>query len=137
MSAHFTVRPRYSAGSPAMVSEAIALRVACQEREGYEAALSGIYGVPARERARRDGLAGIVLELVERRNAWHVYDLLMGAWQVWPFSVKCVECRRRVACRDGHAEEHGMPRCAVSGRYVGAVLPERDRWNPPKPEARP
>lgn len=53
---HFNVRPRYTAGSPAMVSEDIARRVAEEEREDYQRALDGTYGPEAQERARRDGL---------------------------------------------------------------------------------
>lgn len=141
----FTVRPRYSAGSGALVSEAIAIRVARQEREGYDAACSGIYGAAARERAERVGLGTIVLMLVERPKAWHVYDLLTGAWQVWPFAAKCPTCGERVSCRDGRAQEHsarGSVRpCTGAGRYLGATLPLAERWqppiDPPQPEAAP
>ena len=40
----FNVAPRYTSGSPAMVPEETALRVAAQEHRSYEHAIAGIYG---------------------------------------------------------------------------------------------
>ena len=48
---HYSVYPRYSAGSPAAVPRATAERVVEQEKEGYEHALSGVYGLQHKEAA--------------------------------------------------------------------------------------
>ena len=61
----YNVRPRYTPGSPAAVDEATALRVAEQERDGHEQALSGAWGEDERERAVQLGLTGIVYTLHE------------------------------------------------------------------------
>lgn len=60
MRPYWNVRPRYSAGSPAMVDERTALSVARDEQEEYKAALDGIYGAKEASRARELGLSGIV-----------------------------------------------------------------------------
>ena len=78
----YNVRPRYTPGSPASVNEAIALRVAAEERENYEVALSGMWGDAERARAEALGLAGIVYTLHEegrgKRFRWVQIDLITG-----------------------------------------------------------
>jgi len=79
-SIRFNVRPRYSAGSPAQVSEDIALQVAKDERTDYERALEGVYGEEQKKRAETLGLSGIVYAMKEegsgRKFRWHVWDLI-------------------------------------------------------------
>lgn len=94
---YFNVRPRYTPGSPAQVSEAIALRVAEEERVSREHALSGAYGAEHRARAEslglgpqpdRDGVRrGLAEEVVEHRDHWLVRDLPTGELYARPFST--------------------------------------------------
>lgn len=74
---HFNVRPRYTPGSPAMVPEDIAVRVAVQERSFYERAISGRHGERTAEKARSRGLGGIVdvRRELPRGKGWDVLDL--------------------------------------------------------------
>jgi hypothetical protein len=67
----WNVAPRYTPGSPAQVDEEIADRVWAQERESYEAALTGIYGTERYDLARRVGLAWVVYLVYE--NGTHLY----------------------------------------------------------------
>jgi hypothetical protein len=69
-----------------MVPERIARRVAAQELDAYEHALTGVYGVEERERAEREGLMGISELLVETRKGWQVTDLCTGEKYVRPFA---------------------------------------------------
>ena len=78
----FHVRPRYSCGSPAMVSEAIALRVAADETRAHSHALEGVYGPLLHTRATTLGLSGVICALTEsgsgRNFRWQVRDLITG-----------------------------------------------------------
>ena len=79
-----TVRPRYSGGSPAMVKDDVALRVAEQEREEYERALTGVYGDHQKRRAKVLGLRDIAYALGQqgsgRKFRWLVFDLVTGEY---------------------------------------------------------
>lgn len=75
---YWNVAPRYTAGSPAMVSETIAQRVAKQEQDAIIAAKEGAFGEKAQEMAERLGLAGIVWSSLETRNGTVITDLLTG-----------------------------------------------------------
>lgn len=85
---YFDVRPRYTCGSPGVVSEAQALHVAAQERHEIQVYLSGVYGVEAATRAEKLGLGpqpdvrgvrrGIAEEVTEHRDHWMIRDLLTG-----------------------------------------------------------
>jgi hypothetical protein len=63
-----------------MVRDAIALRVAEQEREDYEQALSGLYGEQQKKRAELLGLRGIATAMAEQGSGksfrWLIYDLV-------------------------------------------------------------
>jgi hypothetical protein len=83
----FSVRPRYTPGSPGSVDEELALRVASQEKESYEACLEGIYGDVDMAKAMKLGLKGIVEEMVENKGGWKVTDLITGD-KFWRGSVK-------------------------------------------------
>lgn len=83
---HYSVHPRYTPGSGAMVSRAQAERVAAQERDAHARALTGVYGAAERERAERLGLAGIAELLAEEGGAWLVRDLCTGEMTRRPFS---------------------------------------------------
>lgn len=77
---YFNVAPRYTPGSPAMVDERTARRVAQEEQNGYDQVLTGIYGEEEVRRAKKLGLAGIVEQRIERtsRKLWQVEDLITG-----------------------------------------------------------
>jgi len=83
--AYFHVAPRYTAGSPAMVPEDIARRVAVEETRFMRYVLDGMYGDAAAEQAFRVGLSGIVEQRTERRNGWEVVDLCTGLTFFRPF----------------------------------------------------
>jgi len=56
---YYNVRPRYTPGSPAMVNGRTASKVAKDEKEFYEYALSGTWGEKEKTRAEIEGLRGI------------------------------------------------------------------------------
>ena len=76
----FHVRPRYTAGSPALVHDTVALKVAEEEARAYEHALSGSWGEDEKKRAETLGLNDIVYAMFEkgsgRQFRWHVWDLI-------------------------------------------------------------
>lgn len=74
----FQVRPRYTPGSPGLVDEETALRVASQEKENYEVAREGVYGDGFKELAEKMGMGGIVERREERAGGWEVTDLITG-----------------------------------------------------------
>jgi hypothetical protein len=74
----WSVYPRYSCGSPAQVDEATAMRVAHEERRGYETAADGTYGTERQQLALSMGLHGIVLCWTERRGLFDYRDALTG-----------------------------------------------------------
>ena len=79
---YFTVAPRYTCGSPALVSHEIAHRVAKEEKSSYEYILEGLEGEERKERAKRLGLRGIAEWKCERgrgkKHGWEVKDLITG-----------------------------------------------------------
>lgn len=120
MGAHFfDVQPRYSAGSPAAVSERIALAVAHDEKEGYEAALTGVYGVSEQTKAKEHGLAGIVQEMKETAKGWKVRDIITGELWLWPFKGNCTTCfATQVPCKRGYLTEHHYKRRRTADRII-------------------
>lgn len=78
MGHHYNVAPRYTPGSPALVSREIAERVAKEETHFIQHAMEGAWGAEHQARAGRLGLAGIVELRVERRDHWEVTDLCTG-----------------------------------------------------------
>lgn len=67
MTVLYEVAPRYTPGSPAMVPEEIARRVAKQEQEAYRAAISWSMH-PRHDVAKSKGLSWIVWERTELRG---------------------------------------------------------------------
>lgn len=98
----FDVRPRYTPGSPGLVDEATAKRVAAEERESYEHALTGIMGETEKTRAEKLGLRGIVQWKQEKgsgkKQGWDVLDLVTGEnlWQL------CAEALYKLGWRSYH-----------------------------------
>lgn len=76
----YHVAPRYTPGSPALVDESTATRVAREERGAYERIVSGRYYATAAEieHATRCGLAGIVEERHVRARSVAFVDLITG-----------------------------------------------------------
>ena len=76
----YNVAPRYTCGSPAMVTSKIALCVSQQEKESYQHDLSGRYGEEKRRRAELFGLRGIVEFKTHKgsgkKSGWEVLDLI-------------------------------------------------------------
>lgn len=75
----YTVHPRYSCGSPALVDEKTAYRVARHEWAAYQEALRD-----GSTRAKAIGARRIVQRLHERRAGWVAYDLVTGETYAWP-----------------------------------------------------
>lgn len=79
---HYSVRPRYTPGSPALVDYRTAQRVAEQEKDSYRGDLGGYYGEELQARAEKLGLRGIVEYRVERgsgkNHGWEIEDLCTG-----------------------------------------------------------
>lgn len=67
------VAPRYTPGSPSMVSRTTALYVAEQEKRAYNQALTGCYGEEMKQTAETQELRGIVWSWHQVRNEilWH------------------------------------------------------------------
>jgi hypothetical protein len=72
----YDVRPRYTPGSPAMVGEEIALKVAQEEQQFIKHALEGVWGEEQKLRAEVLGLSEIVVKRKEVRGGWEVYDVI-------------------------------------------------------------
>lgn len=77
------VRPRYTPGSPAMVDMRTASKVAHEEKQFYEYALSGVWGEKEKARAEAEGLKGIAEQVLyehrqNRQNGFMVRDLITG-----------------------------------------------------------
>jgi hypothetical protein len=76
---YFYLQPRYGAGSPGAVwDEALAKRVARDERESFDHALEGAYGPRDQQKAMDLGLVGIVEARYEHKKGWMARDLITG-----------------------------------------------------------
>jgi hypothetical protein len=87
----YHVRPRYTPGSPALVSEKTAMQVADDEKKCYERLIDPSYAgmVPSDEaKARAEGLGGIVEAKREHGGGWDVLDVLTGR-RFWRGEKKC------------------------------------------------
>lgn len=84
---YFSVRPRYTPGSPGSVDEQMAQRVASQEKETYEVCLEGVYGESDLHKAKEMGLKGIVESMTEHKGGWNVVDMITGE-KSWRGNVK-------------------------------------------------
>ena len=84
-----------------MVGEAIALRVAEQEKGMIQAYLDGFHGDEEKARAERLGLSGIVEERHERAVGWQVRDLITGETFVRPFKLVLGRGKARQEYRRG------------------------------------
>lgn len=92
----YNVAPRYTPGSPALVDEATAMRVADEEKKDYETIVAGQSYVPGEEeKAKRLGLKGIVEARQESKGGWNVTDVLTGE-RFWRGEVKS----GKLACKD-------------------------------------
>jgi hypothetical protein len=83
----FNVAPRYTCGSPALVDRHQAVQAAREEEGAYQHATIGRYGPKLEERARTQGLLGIVEVRVETRKGWDVLDLITGERYTRPFKT--------------------------------------------------
>jgi hypothetical protein len=81
----YHVRPRYTCGSPAMVDEATARRVADEEVRAIAASLSGMIGPIEKQRAESLGLAGIAVGMIEHRDHFMLDDLITHVITQQPF----------------------------------------------------
>lgn len=105
----WNVNPRYSAGSPAMVDERTAQRVADEEVRAYGHAREGVYGAEEQRRARNMGVGrwrgadgverSIAEEVEEHRGHWMVRDLVTGEVYQRPFDVNGVRGKPNQTCQ--------------------------------------
>jgi hypothetical protein len=72
----YNVRPRYTCGSPGLVPEHIARRLAEEEKIAFQRYLSGVYGEEGVTKAQKEGLVGIADVYTEKRDHWIVEDLI-------------------------------------------------------------
>lgn len=79
---YYTVAPRYTCGSPALVDGRTAERVAKEEQGVIDWVLQGYEGEERRLRAEKLGLRGIAEFKIERgsgrKHGWEVHDLCTG-----------------------------------------------------------
>jgi hypothetical protein len=85
MARHYNVRPRYTPGSPAMVSQEMADRVLVEELRAYGPHLEGWYGEEGQRVAKVLGVKGIAECMIEKRKAWEVTDLATHQTYTRPF----------------------------------------------------
>lgn len=117
----FNVRPRYTPGSPALVHLDIAYKVAAEEKEFYQHALSGTRGERERLRAITLGLKACAERTEEKAGFWLVSDLITGEIYERPFTG-----RKRLAKPFGFTALHtptglfAVGRCEAQKR--GCVL---------------
>lgn len=78
MKSHFSVYPRYTAGSPAEVSEELCRRVLREEATAMEYVLLGYVGPQLKRLAETKGLVGVAIERWEARNLLFSRDLSTG-----------------------------------------------------------
>lgn len=78
MNHFFNVAPRYSNGSPALVSRAQAEQVVQDECGAYARAISGSEGCNRQEQARTLGLSGIVEEREMHSFHYIAHDMITG-----------------------------------------------------------
>lgn len=75
----YNVIPKYSGGSPALVDEATARRVAWQEEQAFQRTIAGAYGPDAAAKAEARGLGNIVLRVIQSRGPrFVVTDIITG-----------------------------------------------------------
>lgn len=72
----YRVAPRYTSGSPASVSAAVAAVVAVEEEREYERALGGVYGRDMQAAATIHGNRDIVIVRLRKRGVLRFYDVL-------------------------------------------------------------
>ena len=84
----FYVRPRYTPGSPALVDQKTAEKVAREEADAFNHAREGVYGAEEAFRARKLGLHRIAYTMTERKNGFDVVDLLTKERYRRPFVLK-------------------------------------------------
>lgn len=123
---HFNVAPRFTPGSPALVNEETALRVALQERDSFPRCVEGIYGPTDKDKAERLGLRGIVEYRMERgsgkKHGWEVIDVCTGE----KFFRLCDEALRKLGWRP-YVELEPGERGLVDAEYAKADLPDHTR----------
>jgi hypothetical protein len=104
---YINVEPRYTPGSPGAIhDEKLARRIAGQERDHYEHALTGLYGDEMRATAEARGLDLIVFLMIERPRGWAVEDFITGKKTWWPHKAKCRHCGKSKPARRGVIEPH-------------------------------
>ncbi len=113
---YFQVAPRYAGGSPGMVPEETARRVALQEKDCYDAHLQGIYGPEEKAKAEAKGLDGIVQSQTERGSKLYCEDLITGRKSV-RFDCKVKDLR--VGDRIIRAVHFGViERCGIEIAHI-------------------
>lgn len=76
---HWSIAPRFTSGSPAMLSLGEVARVAIQEQEAHANCLTGVFGEELKAKAERpDPLANIAYGRWEKGGKVFRYDLLTG-----------------------------------------------------------
>lgn len=87
---YFNVEPRYTPGSPAMISEHLAMRLAGSELTAFNLAKDGRYGDDKAKKARELGPSNIVFVMRElpRGKGWDVLDLVTGERSTRPFAER-------------------------------------------------
>lgn len=120
----FHVRPRYTPGSPAMVHDNIAFKVAKEEADAIEAALEGAWGEDHKKRAETLGLDGIAYVMFEKGNGrqfrWHVWDLITN--------VETLRHHQNEIYRLGYSRYEHLPEGVKARiRQPGCHCPDYDR----------
>ncbi len=106
------------------------MRVAAGEKDGYKAALEGVYGEKQQEYAQAAGLRGIVEHWMEYSNRWEIEDIITGdkhtrMFKPVKFGKRKFQCGNKVELfRIDHAEGRG-------GKLLGVTADHKllIRWS--------
>jgi hypothetical protein len=120
----YSVKPRYTAGSPAQVPVEVAGSVAAEELLAYEQAKQGLQGEEAHDKAMRLGLGFIVVRYHDDLGVRHCYDYLTRAEWTLRINGEHLDVHTlppRVRAKDGRDE--------VRPDFLGFVQALRDEAN--------
>jgi hypothetical protein len=96
------VQPRYTAGSPALVPDSIALLVALDEVKHYKIHLEGVFGQKLLDKAMSEGLSWIVYARWEKGKKVYRLDLITGEQIIEPPRLEWDDKERIKILRNKH-----------------------------------
>jgi hypothetical protein len=121
---HWHIEPRFTGGSPAMISLGEVAHVAAQEAEARERCATGVMGAELKAKAEQpDALKGIAYGRWEKGNKVFRFDLLTGETFEEPKRLTWDERSRLLCLREwkAHYVKIGQPMREVSEAELSAL----------------